>query len=288
MIALNHAGRNLKPALHMKLKSFIESGKLDWSDLYFSATDGTGHYCPFTIKPTDFITFAKADFYSPDMDSPDLRGLVNALSNAKRAIDCQADSFIIAIGLDPENLSKQLGEHGMKSLVFGGKRIEGPLKFRFLEALGVATPSIVARMRQLRNVLEHEYKKPTRMSVSDAIGVADLFVQACGGKMKSMYDGVGFGSGVTTVHGLRQIAKNFFIRYRTEPNPRFEIGFWSDDQAAGRTRRELRIDPQDTDFVPLLKLICQADYDRDMTENVRCFLREIGFRISPKLRIEEF
>ncbi|HTD65042.1 MAG TPA: hypothetical protein VK846_00730 [Candidatus Limnocylindria bacterium] len=32
--------------------------------------------------------------------------------------------------------------------------------------------------------------KGRRKSVSDAIGVAELFVQACGGKMKSMFDGV--------------------------------------------------------------------------------------------------
>ena len=266
----------------MKLKSFIEQGMLDWSDLYFSATDGTGHYCPFTIKPNDFITFAKADFYSPDT-----RGLVNALSNAKRAIDCQADSLITAIGLDPEALGKQLGQHGTDSLAFGGKHVKGPLKFRFLEALGIATPAIVARMRQLRNVLEHEYKKTTRKNVSDAIGVAELFVQACGGKMKSMFDGVSFGSGVTKARGEEEIARRFYILYESEQGPRFTIRFWTEEKIAGTAKQEIRVGLGDADFIPLLKLVCQADYDKDMAANVRSFLTEIGFRISPKLRIQE-
>ena len=173
----------------MNLKTSIEQANLDFSDLYFTASDGTGLFCDFAIKPTDFITFAKADFYAPDT-----RGLVNALSNAKRAIDCQADSFLDAIGIDPDAIDKQLGRDGMASIAFGKKSKDGPLKFRLLEALGVATPSIVGRMRTLRNLLEHEYRKPSRRSVSDAIDIAELFVQACSGRMKSMFDGIGLGS----------------------------------------------------------------------------------------------
>ncbi|MFO1514071.1 MAG: hypothetical protein U1F83_14315 [Verrucomicrobiota bacterium] len=258
----------------MNLRSFIERAKLDFSDLYFTASDGTGLYSDYAIKPTDFITFAKADFYTPDT-----RGLVNALSNAKRAIDCQADSFLQSIGIDPDAIDKQLGRDGMTSIAFGKTSKEGPLKFRLLEALGIATPSIVGRMRTLRNLLEHEYRKPSRRNVSDAIGIAELFVQACSGKMKSMYDGIGLGSGVTKAKPENHVTKEFYIRFEPKPQSHFEVVYWNRELPNSGECHELKVQIGSSDFVPLLKLNCLADWDKDMTEPVRNFLTELGFKL---------
>ena len=85
------------------------------------------------MTPEDFINFAKADFFNSDK-----KGLVNALSNAKRAVDCAADGFIVAIGLTPDKLDKELGKEGLRYLT--ADKAEGPLKFRLLQALGIATP----------------------------------------------------------------------------------------------------------------------------------------------------
>ena len=84
----------------MKLKPFIEQAKLNLRDLYFVCDGGSGYSNKYEIRPEDFITFAKEDFFKADA-----RGLVNALSNAKRAVDWQADGFLKAIGLDPNNLA---------------------------------------------------------------------------------------------------------------------------------------------------------------------------------------
>src|ERR1039457_6718959 len=148
----------------MKLKTFIEQGKLDWTNLSFVTDGGTGYPARFEIRPEEFITFAKADFFKSDT-----RGLVNALSNAKRAIDCQTDAFLVANGLAADRLDSQLGAHGMASLAFGSAQSDGPLKFRLLRAVGIATPELLTRMRRLRNLLEHEYRKPRRADVSNAI-----------------------------------------------------------------------------------------------------------------------
>src|SRR5439155_10447488 len=166
---------------HAPLRAFIESANLDWREIYFNPDTGTSLSYDFPLMPADFIEFAKAD-----VALGSTRGLVNALSNAKRAVDCQADIFTLAIGFDPDKLKKQLG-----ALAFTGSgRIQTqqdvPLKFRLLQDLGVATPAIVARMRKLRNALEHDYRKPRRNEVSDAIDIAELFVQACEGRMRSM------------------------------------------------------------------------------------------------------
>lgn len=266
----------------MNLKTFIDHAKLDFSNLYFSASDGTGYFHPYTIRPNDFITFAKADFYTPDT-----RGLVNALSNAKRAIDCQADAFLKSVGLDPDRLDKQLGKDGLVSIAYGKTSKEGPLKFRLLEALGVATPSIVGRMRQLRNLLEHEYKKPSRRSVNDSIGIGELFVQACGGKMKSMFDGIGLGSGISTLRGENEIARELYIRFHNRPEAHFEVFFWNREALKSVPPPRIKVRIGDNYFVPLLKLNCQTEWDKDMTDPVKSFLAELGFRVPKKFRVRD-
>jgi hypothetical protein len=266
----------------MNLKSFVEQANLDFSNLYYSASDGIGLFSSYTIKPSDFITFAKADFYTPDT-----RGLINALSNAKRAIDCQADGFLSAIGINSDGIDKQLGREGLASIAFGKTSKEGPLKFRLLEALGVATPSIVGRMRSLRNLLEHEYKKPSRRSVSDAIGIAELFVQACGGKMKSMFDGVGLGSGVTTARGRKEVARDLFIRFQTKPQAHFDVYFWNNENPSKERPPEIKVRIGDQHFVPLLKLNCQTEWDKDMTEPIKSFLTELGFKLPSRFRVRD-
>jgi hypothetical protein len=261
----------------MNLKIFIENGKIDWSDAYFKPDTGTAFYSPYSIKPEDFITFAKADFFKADA-----RGLVNALSNAKRAIDCQADSFIAAIGLDPQALDKQLGTKGLASLSLCVPKADGPLKFRFLQSLGVATPSIVGRMRRFRNLLEHEYKKPRKTDVSDAIGVAELFVQACKGKMSSPMEGFSFGSGKTKARGREQVAKEFYISFQVKESPRFEVRFWDQEwisrNSAGKSP-VIEVCHKDDGFVTLLKLMWHADWNKDMTEALRSFLTELGIKL---------
>lgn len=266
----------------MNLKTFLEQGPLNLRDVYFSASDGTGYFSSYALRPDDFLTFAKADLYTADT-----RGLINGLSNAKRAIDCQADSFIECLGFRTDRLDKQLGPDGVKSLAFGMTSSEGPLKFRFLQALGIATPSIVGRMRALRNMLEHEYKKPARRGVTDAIGIAELFVQACAGKMVSMFDGAGLGSGITTARGHKEVAKEFYIRYVRGPRPKFEIFFWNHERTDKAKPPEHHVPLGHADFVPLLKLICRANWHRDMTESVKDFLTELGFQLPRRFRVRD-
>jgi len=262
----------------MNLKSFIEQANLDFTDIYFTQDTFTSWYSSYSIKPTDFIIFAKADSYTPDT-----RGLVNALSNAKRAIDCQADSFLECIGLQPDDIDKQLGRDGLASVAFGSTYKQGPLKFRLLEAFGVATPAIVRKMRTLRNLLEHEYRRPNRKEVSDAIGIAELFVQACAGKMKSMVDGLGLGSGLVKIKKEKLVAREFYIRFDPETTPHFELTYWNREQRNAGSSSKLDVSIGSRDFVALLKLNCLTESTRDMTEPVRSFLSELGFKL-PRTR----
>ena len=263
----------------MSLKKFIEKGKLDFREMYFTPDTGTAYSHSFVTSPEEFIAFAKADFFKADKS-----GLINSLTNAKRAIDCQVDCFVCSIGLNPEKLEKELGANGVASLSFGNSLANGPLKFRFIQALGIATPAIVGRMRRLRNLLEHEYRMPQRNIVSDAIGVADLFVQACRGKMNHTIDCFSFGSGKTKVRGQEMMAKDFYVHFNYKPSPHFDVYFrdheWISKSGSGKSP-SFKVKPRDDEFVPLLKLIWRSDFDKDMTEPIKSFLTELGFQIFP-------
>jgi len=55
------------------------------------------------VQPEDFLLFAKKDYQENDE-----RGLINCLSNVKRAIDCIIDEVLNIYGIDIENESKSL------------------------------------------------------------------------------------------------------------------------------------------------------------------------------------
>jgi hypothetical protein len=270
----------------MKVKKFIESARLDWSELYFSPDGGSAYFSPFAMSPEVFLTFAKADFFNTDT-----KGLINALSNAKRAIDCQVDGFLVAIGFDPDKLDKQLGKEGVAHLPANQPGSNGPLKFRLLQALGFATPAIVSRIRRLRNLLEHEYKKPRRKEVSDAIDVAELFVHACRGKMRNPMTSFGFGSSICQDRGQPLVVRSIYFSFKEEPSPAFELTFWDQKliarEGTGKSP-EIRVTLGEPDFVPLLKLMWQADWNRDMSEPFKAFLCDLELPFpSSRFHLEE-
>ncbi|MDY0384728.1 hypothetical protein [Trichlorobacter sp.] len=107
----------------------------------------------FDLSPEDFIRFAELDLAQDDE-----RSLVNALGNAKRAIDCRTDIIISALKLSPKRLKLS--------------------KLSILKEIGALAPRILNKVRSARNLLEHEYVLPTRELVEDAVDVAMLFEAA--------------------------------------------------------------------------------------------------------------
>lgn len=105
----------------------------------------------FDIQANKFLKFAEAD-----LQQGTTQGLVNALSNAKRAIDCQVDTVLGCFGL----LARR----------------NFPQKINVLNELGIVTPRIVRKVVTARNYLEHKYINPKQEQVEDAVDVATLFV----------------------------------------------------------------------------------------------------------------
>jgi hypothetical protein len=110
----------------------------------------------FDVTPDEFIKFAEDDLKSNTPHSS-----LNALSNSKRALDCQLDCALATLGyLD----SARRHRWGL------------PQKLEWVQNLGLITPQILRRINRVRNLLEHEYVVPTRESVEAAFDVATLFI----------------------------------------------------------------------------------------------------------------
>jgi hypothetical protein len=117
--------------------------------------DGGSSLCHrFDIDADDFLQQAEDDF--------ELQGnsaLLNAVSNAKRAIHAQVDEVLNALGYNTK-----------------GRSFDKRLAL-FCE-LGFVAPRILKRINDARNILEHEYTTPTLNQVQEAIDLATLFVGA--------------------------------------------------------------------------------------------------------------
>lgn len=133
-------------------KGFME-GKYRVNGLGFSPSDDN----IFEINPVDFLNFAEQDL----KDGKDERNLVNSLSNVKRALDCQIELLIYDCGY-----SKRAKK----------ERWNFPEKLKFLKTQNIVAPRILKKINTLRNLLEHEFKKPGLDKVEDALDVVTLFI----------------------------------------------------------------------------------------------------------------
>jgi len=110
----------------------------------------------FEISPHKFIEFANFD-----LDQSYEHNIVNALSNAKRGLDCQLDLILLVIGYFNYSQSKKWGF---------------PKKIELLNELGILAPRILNKINKQRNLLEHQFVMPKRTEVEDFIDVSMLFL----------------------------------------------------------------------------------------------------------------
>lgn len=131
----------------------------------------------FEIEPNDFLNFAKHEY-----NFLDRRGLVGALSNAKRAIDCQIDWIILYLGFDFLKFNDTKYSE-VKSFIEEFENTHSSskdlsMKLRFIQALGIAPTFLISKIRKVRHKLEHEYTLPTVGEAREAIEIAELFINA--------------------------------------------------------------------------------------------------------------
>ncbi len=143
-----------------KIKKIFETVGIK-NNLAITLDDGSIQIEPeLEILPGDFIEYAEQDLLNKDN-----RSMINALSNAKRAIDCKTDMIMQSLRIPLKKLKMN--------------------KFEILHELGILAPRIIEKIRKARNILEHEYKLPSYDIVSDAIDIAILYDAAAQQLFKS-------------------------------------------------------------------------------------------------------
>ncbi|WP_340818174.1 hypothetical protein [Methanolobus sp. WCC4] len=111
---------------------------------------------PFMVTPKEFIQYAEANL---NENTP--HGLLDCLSNTKRAIECQMDSLLMFLGLYDIAKKKNLGF---------------PSKAEMLNKAGIISPRILIKINKTRNLMEHSYEIPEKEKVEDSLDAAYLFV----------------------------------------------------------------------------------------------------------------
>lgn len=167
----------------MKLKELQDIAKIKWNKFYIckdciTFLDGVD----FEVGPEEFLKFAKMDYKDNSK-----KGLVGAVTNAKRAIDCQIDWIINYLGYEYLEFNEEKYSYLLDTINELEKEEclnkNYPLKLRFIQALEIAPTFLISEIRTVRNKLEHEYILPSQEKARECIELAELFIDATQNKL---------------------------------------------------------------------------------------------------------
>jgi hypothetical protein len=146
----------------LKLKHYLKNNASIWQSIALFALVNASILENWTIAGTGSLKYEipnKSDIFlnyaEKDLELNSTQGNINALTNAKRAIDCQIEQLIKVLGLKRE---KQF-----------------PKKIEQIKNIGMFAPRILVKVNQTRNLLEHEFINPERHQAEDAVDIATLF-----------------------------------------------------------------------------------------------------------------
>jgi hypothetical protein len=125
---------------------------------------------PFEVAPSEFLRCAEIDLEQNNPSST-----INCLSNVKRALESQLDFVLYACGI-----YKRATKEGWNF----------PAKVDWVQAHDIIAPRILRKINKKRNLLEHEFKRPKREDVEDALDVASLFIAYSDGFVRAIAEEV--------------------------------------------------------------------------------------------------
>jgi len=108
----------------------------------------------FDIEPEDFLERAEEDYQQGGTSAS-----LNSITNSKRAIYSKMDQALAWLGFD-------------------ATRLKVLKKVELLGSLGFVTPRILKRVTTPRNILEHQYVRPTTEEIEEALDLAALFTES--------------------------------------------------------------------------------------------------------------
>lgn len=232
----------------MHISQFLENYVSKWACAEFDPKGIDRFSYSTTILPTDYLLYAQSD-----LDSRLEHKHINALSNTKRAIDCQLDNIFEAFGLP--------------------KKRNFPAKLEMVGELGLVAPRIVRKVVRIRNMLEHEYYNPNQDEVEDAVDIATLFLEATSRPFRGFmedyfiadntssqnYDSERIVSAITNgenpINGYT-FTESFYVSFDSE-----EKSFWIDCVHNNKLIEEIEINSKHSFYIRMIRFAFDFDLD---------------------------
>jgi hypothetical protein len=242
----------------MTLKDALDETKLDLTNLICCPSGGFGTlYYEFDMSARNFLKFAKQD-----LQEEGTKGLINALSNSKRAIDCQIDQTLHSLGVDYSKLPKSL-----EPVAAYFKDAENaPYKLKIMRALNLAPTSIISKVRTLRNKLEHYYEVPTIEEVKESIDIADLFIRSVGEKLKKPTNEFTITDKNNYIEGTDDETSDYKDGLSIGVESHRALIYVHKYENGTLNKRRLYIEPNQPEFFGIITLMNSMDDDFDLTE----------------------
>jgi hypothetical protein len=248
--------------------------KIDFSKTVVIINGTTELSNPFEITPRDFLNFANLDFKESD-----IRGKINALTNAKRAIDCQIDSSLALFDISFDNIpieSKKI----IELVDFDDNDIS--YKLKLIRALGFSPNALVSKTRYLRNKLEHYYELPEKSEIKSSIQLAELFIDSIENRVYK----IATQFAITDYNNLNGLSlwgykKGFSFFY--DPYLK-EISIEGNEVVDNSLKliKRITFTQKDEIFYAIIRLIISVRFDNSFDDSLKVFLKMINHPIPEK------
>lgn len=212
---------------NLEFKKIADDIKIKWNDFLIVEHDYTGDIsCYFEIEPLEYLNYAKENFSTGTN-----KGLIDGLSNAKRAIECQIDTIISHLGYDFKLFDSSKEYRHTKTFIkeyYKGQNVQGITdRLKFLNILGLAPLFLVSKIRYLRNIMEHEYILPPEEAVREAIDVAELFIHSSDRLITFMITTLCFGSNFKkqSTYGSHDLQPKYIVIEYPFGKKKFQVTF---------------------------------------------------------------
>lgn len=130
----------------------------------------------FELHPDDYLGFAEdnlRNYSASELESKKISDLISCISNLKRALDCQIESFLHAYGI--KNKLK-------------GKNLSSKQKLDFINRIGIFSSRTIERFSLLRNKIEHEFLKPHVADIEALFDLVTAYVSLLKNAIHHCYD----------------------------------------------------------------------------------------------------
>lgn len=260
------------------LLDLVRKVKLDFSKTIVEEKTARGGIGYFPLVPKDFIKYAKEDFKLNNE-----KGLINSLSNAKRAIDCQIDTLLYRFGITYDKFNST-SEDIIK--LSEDIPLDLPYKLQLVQALKFSPSYLISKVREERNKMEHSYQIPDKKLVREAIDIAELFILSCESRTNYVDDDFLFSSSNFL---YKEEDSEYLGCYNRKYKNKIEIDYSYSDRKLNlnffidnKEFQNISLTKQSSSYYFLIRMIITSGNPDDFLESFKLFLRFLEHPIPQK------